>query len=72
MKAKFKVGDFVVLNKSVSAILWIVLDRDGDFLLGIKDASRGALPPSQQKMQWIDVSFVKKPTKKQLLASIAD
>ena len=68
MKAKIQIGEIITLNKSEDAILWLVLEIDGPFLLGVKDFSRSAIPLRDQRMQWIDVSMAKKATKKQLRA----
>lgn len=69
---KFKVGDMIVLNKTIDAVIWLVLETDGKFLLGVKDMSKDALPLNAQRLQWIDVSLARKPThaqKRNLIAA---
>jgi hypothetical protein len=72
MKTKIEVGEIITLNKTEDAILWLVLEKDGAFLLGVKDFSKDSIPLRDQRLQWVDVSMVRKATKKQLRARFID
>lgn len=66
MKNNYAVGDLVVVNDLDDATLWRIVDTQGKFGIGLIDATIEKKIPNQQ-IQWLDISALKKPTKKQLL-----
>lgn len=65
MKSKFAIGDLVVVNNLEDATLWRIVDKKGNFGVGLIDATIEKKIPNQQ-VQWIDISVLKKPNTKQL------
>lgn len=59
------VGDLVVVNNLPDATLYRVVDTDGKFGVGLIDATTENQRPNQ-KVQWIDVDCLEKPTRQQL------
>ena len=59
------VGDLVVVNNLPDATLYRVVDTDGKFGVGLIDATTEKQIPNQ-RVQWIDVDCLEKPTKLQL------
>lgn len=59
------VGDLVVVNNLPDATLYRVVDTDGKFGVGLIDATTENQRPNQ-RVQWIDVDCLEKPTRQQL------
>lgn len=59
------VGQIVVVNNLPDATLYRVVDTDGKFGVGLIDSTIEKTVPNQ-RVQWIDISCLEKPTKIQL------
>lgn len=63
---KIEIDALVALNDSPDANLWRVKEYPGKFDVGLIDASIEDVLPNQ-RVQWVDISLIKKPTKSQLI-----
>jgi len=64
MKTLPKVGEIVVVNDLSDATMWRVVELQGKFGVGLIDSGIENCVP-EQKVQWMDKSYLSYPTKKQ-------
>ena len=68
MKNLPKIGELVVVNDLPDATLYRVVETHGKFHVGLIDSTIEDKYPNQ-KVQWIDVDCLQRPSKQQLAAA---